>query len=421
MTLQLKIHINPEYEKLVPEIPEQEFAAIKADINEKGQLVPITVNDQGIILDGHHRYRACQELGIECEFVEKNFNNGLLEKLFIIDANLKRRHLNSFQRIELALKEKPILEEIARLNSEANLKQNYIKNYYYSKAPSVRNLTVGRVDDQIGKKSGSSRDTVRKVQTLLERAPEGLKEKLEIGKITINKAFKNLLNEERRQEIITKARSIAITTNSNERFLLINNDFRQVKRMRGNSIDLIFTDPPYGKKYLPIYQDLAKLASKTLVENGSLITYVGHYAIPEIIQYMKAAGLDYYWMLAVKLGARFPRHHPRRIVIKYKPLLWFVKRRGRDRKTVAIDYISDFIESKTPDKNFHDWAQSQIEAHHVISRLTVENQIVLDPMMGSGTTGSAALQLKRKFIGIEINPQTFEIAKANLDNVRQAY
>jgi ParB-like nuclease domain len=75
MTLQLKIHINPEYQKLVPEIPAQEFAAIKADIKERGQLFPITVNAQGVILDGHHRY---------------------LEKLFVIDVNLKRRHLNSF-------------------------------------------------------------------------------------------------------------------------------------------------------------------------------------------------------------------------------------------------------------------------------------------------------------------------------------
>ena len=73
MTLQLKIHINPEYQKLVPEIPAQEFEAFKSDIKERGQLVPITVNNQGIILDGHHRFRACQELGIECELYRNKF------------------------------------------------------------------------------------------------------------------------------------------------------------------------------------------------------------------------------------------------------------------------------------------------------------------------------------------------------------
>jgi DNA modification methylase len=43
----------------------------------------------------------------------------------------------------------------------------------------------------------------------------------------------------------------------------------------------------------------------------------------------------------------------------------------------------------------------------------------MDPMMGSGTTGLAALKLKRKFIGIEINPETFKIAKANLAKKRE--
>ena len=38
--------------------------------------------------------------------------------------------------------------------------------------------------------------------------------------------------------------------------------------------------------------------------------------------------------------------------------------------------------------------------------------------MGSGTTGIAALNLNRKFIGIEIDKERFEIAKANIHNTR---
>ena len=57
-----------------------------------------------------------------------------------------------------------------------------------------------------------------------------------------------------------------------------------------------------------------------------------------------------------------------------------------------------------------------VEAEHVIRALTVENQIILDPFMGSGTTGIAALNLKRKFIGIEIDKERFEIAQANIHN-----
>jgi DNA modification methylase len=62
------------------------------------------------------------------------------------------------------------------------------------------------------------------------------------------------------------------------------------------------------------------------------------------------------------------------------------------------------------------WAQSSVEAEQIISKLTLENQTVMDPMMGSGTTGNAALQLKCKFIGIEIDTRRFEIAKSNLSS-----
>jgi DNA modification methylase len=59
--------------------------------------------------------------------------------------------------------------------------------------------------------------------------------------------------------------------------------------------------------------------------------------------------------------------------------------------------------------------QSIIEAEHMISRLTVKGQAVFDPMMGSGTTGAAAVQDDRKFIGIEIDSDKFETAKARIE------
>ncbi len=44
--------------------------------------------------------------------------------------------------------------------------------------------------------------------------------------------------------------------------------------------------------------------------------------------------------------------------------------------------------------------------------------IVLDPFMGSGTTGAACMELGRKFIGIEISPKFFDMARTRLERVR---
>jgi DNA modification methylase len=55
--------------------------------------------------------------------------------------------------------------------------------------------------------------------------------------------------------------------------------------------------------------------------------------------------------------------------------------------------------------------QSTTEAEYIISHLTVENQVVLDPFVGSGTTAIAALKLNRKIIGTEIQEDIFNMAK----------
>lgn len=126
---------------------------------------------------------------------------------------------------------------------------------------------------------------------------------------------------------------------------------------------------------------------------------------------MKEAGLTYHWIIAVKLQGSFARAWTKDISIKWKPLLWHIKGEAKFNTT---EFISDLVDSTGSDKLSHDWQQSTSEARHVISRLTIENQTVLDLMMGSGTTGIAALELNRKFIGIEIDPDTFEKAKSRI-------
>jgi site-specific DNA-methyltransferase (adenine-specific) len=161
------------------------------------------------------------------------------------------------------------------------------------------------------------------------------------------------------------------------------------------------------------YHDLAIIAQSVLREGGSLVTYVGHYAIPQVIEIMENAGLTYWWSIAVVLSGSFARYYPKQVTIKWKPLLWLVK----GSKLSTTDFLSDVVKSDSPSKDLHKWEQSTIEAEHVISRLTLEGQTVFDPMMGSGTTGAAAVKLGRRFMGIEIDSDKFEIAKTRIGDV----
>ena len=55
----------------------------------------------------------------------------------------------------------------------------------------------------------------------------------------------------------------------------------------------------------------------------------------------------------------------------------------------------------------------------LVKRAVGTERVVLDPFMGSGTTGVAAVQLGRKFIGIEIEPKYFDIACQRIENAQR--
>ena len=65
----------------------------------------------------------------------------------------------------------------------------------------------------------------------------------------------------------------------------------------------------------------------------------------------------------------------------------------------------------TEPKEFHPTAKPIRLMEIQINASTNENDIVLDPFMGSGTTGIASMNLKRKFIGIEREQKYFDIAR----------
>jgi ParB-like chromosome segregation protein Spo0J len=85
--------------ELIPPMTDAEFLALVEDIIDHGQREPIVVHE-GLILDGRHRFRACQEIGIEPRVVEWDGEGS--PEAFVISMNLHRRHLNESQRAMIA-------------------------------------------------------------------------------------------------------------------------------------------------------------------------------------------------------------------------------------------------------------------------------------------------------------------------------
>jgi predicted methyltransferase len=100
--------------------------------------------------------------------------------------------------------------------------------------------------------------------------------------MSIDKAYRKVQQRLK----IEKAQKSAIDNNkttTNSSYDLKYGDMREKsKEIQDNSIDLIFTDPPYNEEGISLYGELARIAQRVLKPGGSLVTFIGHYALFKI-------------------------------------------------------------------------------------------------------------------------------------------
>jgi ParB-like chromosome segregation protein Spo0J len=204
----MSLRVNPEYEKLLPKMSDEEFAELKASIKTEGQLYPIVANEDLQVLDGHHRYRACVELGIEPDFEVRKFEDKLLEKKFVIEANLRRRHLNNFQLVELGMPLLEIEKELAKKRQAAGGKKG--RNIQLGLAPDdAKPVFKSKATAAVAKKAGISTRTFERGKKILEKASEEDKQKLREGKTSISKVYREIAASEREAEQTPKEGNVA--------------------------------------------------------------------------------------------------------------------------------------------------------------------------------------------------------------------
>lgn len=154
----LTIRVNQEYADLVPKMSDEQYKSFKQDIKKNGLRIPITVTQQGVVLDGHNRLRACKELGIECRYEIKEFDDQLEEKDYVISVNLERRNLSKYQLGILVLKRKPIQSEIGRRRILSGKTLDSFES---------------RVDTnkELAESAGLTKSTLRKIEIIQRQAP----------------------------------------------------------------------------------------------------------------------------------------------------------------------------------------------------------------------------------------------------------
>ena len=244
-----------------------------------------------------------------------------------------------------------------------------------------------------------------------------------------------------------------------DRYEIYNGDCLEVMDRlieEGIKVDCIITDPPYGTtackwdSIIPFEQMWDRI--NKLIKNGGAIVLFGNEPFSSYLRISNIKNYKYDWVWDKHIPRNFlnakimpmqkhenimifnckgkENYHPQ-MIKREKPV--GVRNYAKHNKDSAYklnkdgtDNVERTYEYRNPDTIIiGKWEANKGKLHptqkpislmeYLIKTYTNENEIVLDFTMGSGSTGVACMNTNRKFIGIELDENYFEIAKNRIE------
>lgn len=226
-----------------------------------------------------------------------------------------------------------------------------------------------------------------------------------------------------------------------------------MRSIPSNSVDLVLCDLPYGTtncswdNIIP-FDSMWEQYNRIIKDNGAIVLFSAQPFTTKLINSnLKNYKYSWYWIKNISTGFAFAKHQPMRkvedinVFYKKKPLYIpqglieldkpIIKKRkskisNRDtiynKETLMKEHIvkytnypNNILSFNKESKTVHPTQKPVDLLEYLIKTYTVEGDVVLDNCMGSGSTGVASGNLKRKFIGIELDKNYFNIAKNRIE------
>jgi len=211
---------------------------------------------------------------------------------------------------------------------------------------------------------------------------------------------------------------------------LLNGDCLELmKKIPDNKADLGLLDPPYklSQKYTTSTDsdNLLAVASiypcalelSRIVKDGKFACVVyDNRILPLALDAFKNAGWKY--VRALTLYRRAGNAHMMCGWMSTSDLILLFQN-GDGKMDFYGECSHDvYVKDKMETTSYNHPAQKPLWImKDIVQRLTRENDVVIDPYMGSGTTGVACVNLKRSFIGIESDKKHFETTKQRIKDI----
>ena len=221
---------------------------------------------------------------------------------------------------------------------------------------------------------------------------------------------------------------------------LYNGDCLEVmKQIPDGSIDCIITDPPYniardnnfhtmGRKGIDFGEwdkgfDLFSyidLLPRVCTKNANVVIFNSWTNLGEIAKYAESKGFVIKDMLRWEKSNPMPRNRDRRFVVDYEVAVWLTMPKAKltfNRQSETYDrplFKGSLVSGN--EKTAHTTQKPIWLMKEILQVLSNEGDTVLDPFMGSGSTGVACKELNRNFIGVELDKHYFDISSKRILN-----
>ena len=217
---------------------------------------------------------------------------------------------------------------------------------------------------------------------------------------------------------------------------LYNDDcIKKFATMPRNKVDAIITDPPYNISRDNNFKtmnragidfgewdkdfdlvDWIKYCEPVLKKGGNIVIFNSWKNMSYIVDELERNNFEVKDLIRWEKTNPMPRNRDRRFITDYEVAVWAVKKGGkwtfnRLSETYERPEIVCGVTSKKEKIDGGHPTQKPVEVMEwLIKRLSNENDIILDPFMGSGSTGVACKNTNRRFIGIELDEDYYNIA-----------
>lgn len=173
MSTKKRLRIDKEFESLIAPLSDSEYAHLKQNILSDGCREPIAVWD-GVIVDGHNRYKICTENNVPFQTVSMKFSDRSEAIMWMLKNQLGRRNLTDFQRNEVSLKYEEVIAE--QMKNKQKESQAQFHGNQYSKVVCRPNEphTKNEIDKtskrkELAKIAGTSEGSIQRSKLILEK------------------------------------------------------------------------------------------------------------------------------------------------------------------------------------------------------------------------------------------------------------